>query len=60
MPPRKIILGTCALNECTVNEGLIILGDEFNTVTVKGGYNMFHRGCNPNPEPVETVETEAA
>jgi hypothetical protein len=59
MPPRKIILGTCALNECTVNGGLILLGDQFNTITVKGGHNMFHRECNPNPEPVEITEDAA-
>lgn len=55
LQPKKI-LGTCALDTCTVNGGLVFFQDECDVVPIKGGHNIFHRECNPNPEPIETTE----
>lgn len=59
MGPRRIIIGTCALDKCTNNEGLITIDQRYDLINVKGGYSMYHPECNPNPETTETTETAA-
>lgn len=58
MPPRKIIIGTCALDACTTDLGFILIDQRYVLTAVKGGYAMYHEACNPNPEP-ETTEVAA-